>query len=1138
MKILFNDQWLFRKVGIDTPECSLFNEGVWQEIDVPHDWMIYDVQHLHENSIGCYKKRFNVISLRDDQLFLRFDGVYMDTTIYLNQKKIFEWKYGYSRFEVDLTDLVIAGENELWVKCEYRCPNSRWYSGAGIYRNVWLIQKPQAYLVSDGSYLSTKPNGEIWEVEIDIEAIAVKEPIQALIEHSITDAEGKEVAYSEEEVSLSHAILNHKRILNVFKPRLWDVEDPYLYHMTSKLIVQGKIWDEKTQNLGFRQFRVDSNEGFFLNGRSIKIQGACQHHDLGALGSAFNEVALRRQFETLKEMGINAIRTAHNMPAAEVMDIADEMGLLIYTEAFDMWESCKTDYDYGLYFKEWWEKDLRSWVRRDRNHPSLIFWGIGNEIYDTRFERGKEIAQRLNDAVRNLDPRRNGLTAIGSNYIEFKAAQQCSEVVEVSGYNYKESLYDRHHAKYPHWCIFGSETSSTVQSRGVYHFPLSNRLLTYDDGQCSCLGNCTTNWGAKNVDEVIVNHRDRNYCFGQFIWSGWDYIGEPTPYFSKNSFFGQIDTAGFKKDTFYHYQAEWVPYQIKPMIHILPYWDFNEGQLIDVCIYSNAPIVELCFNGKSLGKQEIDHVHGKKLQGIWQLPYQKGVLKAIAYDKEGNVLITEEQSSFTDPVKIMAKPNKTKLLANGEDLIFVEISTVDQEGIEVANGRSRMQVKVTGAGRLVGLDNGDSTDYEEYKGTSRKLFSGKLLAIIAAKKEAGWIEVEVTSPELEKAYLKLEAIPSEMRTGVSALIENKPSPHCDEIPVRKIELSCLESRVLDQSHKEVVVTAKIYPENATYRDVVFKAITLEGIESNSVSIKVEGLKARLIAKGDGAFRLCASSHNGRALPEVISELEFEVVGMGKANLDPYGLVSGCKCSTSSYPTKVSFQGGAFLDTTNEAIFTFEDVDFGEFGSDEMTIPIFSFQDEFPIQVWQGTLEEGECLVTDYYRAKSWYNHYQANTYKLSKRLKGLQTLTIALWPGERISLQGFSFTKLNKATQKLYGSECNRVTGDCFHIEERAITQIGNNVTIEYHHMDFGEEGVEGIKLYAHSFIPVQTIQIHFIDEKGNSQIQSIEIPFSESYQEWAFPLEKVKGKKQVNLIFLPGSKLDLEWIWFIKENQ
>ena len=565
MRERFNDQWFFHKDGLDRINQLPWEIRNWQRVDIPHDWMIDQVKDLYENSIGYYKKFFDFHPSPNRQVLLRFDGVYMDTTIYLNGKAICEWKYGYSTFEVDLTEHIKEGLNELYVRCVYRSPNSRWYSGAGIYRNVWLINRAETHFASDGIYVTTsKVDEDTWEVTVDSELEGMKKQQEATVRHTLRDANGNEVASSMNACASQEQMVTDTQQMKITAPKLWDIGKGNLYQMTSELIVDGKVMDEVVQNIGFKTMALDPNEGFFLNGRHLTINGVCQHHDLGALGAAVNKEALKRQLEILQEMGVNAIRTAHNMPDPSVMELADEMGILIYSESFDMWEDSKTDYDYGLYFKKWWERDVKSWVKRDRNHVSLMLWGIGNEIFDTRFEKGEGIAKKLCEAIRKWDPRKNAFTAIGSNFIDFEEAQRCSEHVDAAGYNYKESLYDVHHEKYPHWCIFGSETSSTVQSRGIYHFPLSNRVLTYEDGQCSSLGNCTTNWGAKDSDEVIVNHRDHTFCFGQFLWSGWDYIGEPTPYFSKNSFFGQIDTAGFKKDTFYNYQAAWTDYKTSP----------------------------------------------------------------------------------------------------------------------------------------------------------------------------------------------------------------------------------------------------------------------------------------------------------------------------------------------------------------------------------------------------------------------------------------------------------------------------------------------------------------------------------------------------------------------------------------------
>lgn len=1138
MRTRWNEGWEFLRVPLDTGMEKIESSKEWAQVDLPHDWMIYHTENLYEDGIGCYRKTLEVKNPGAEQVFLRFEGVYMDTIIYLNQKEIDTWKYGYSTFEVDLTKELQKGRNEILVHCTYRSPNSRWYSGAGIYRTVWLIQKPSAYFVSDGSYITTEKNGDMWKVQIDIEAVnksSVQKEVQAQIRHRIYDADHVVVTQCVQDAKLSENISIDHQELQVSNPNLWDIECPYLYHVTSELLVDDVVQDSVTQNLGFKTVRIDPDHGFFLNDRWIKIQGVCQHHDLGALGAAMNPVALRRQFTMLKEMGVNSVRSAHNMPSVEFMELADEMGLLVYSESFDMWERTKTDYDYGNYFGEWWKKDVTSWVRRDRNHPSLIFWGIGNEIYDTHLESGYQITIMLRDAVRELDPRKNGLVAIGSNYIEWDNAQKCSNEVDVSGYNYMEHLYDQHHKKYPSWCIFGSETSSTVQSRGIYHFPYGNRLLTHDDLQCSCLGNCTVNWGAKNVDTVVANHRDREFVFGQYLWTGWDYIGEPTPYFTKSSYFGQIDTAGFKKDTFYHYQAEWTDYKKVPMVHILPYWDFNEGQKIDVCVYSNAPQVELFLNGESLGKKNIDHAHGKLLQAIWQIPYTQGKLMAYAYDENGTRIAKDSQASFHDAAEVVLKPDKYKLNADGQDLIFVEITAIDDEGHYVANARNRMEVTVTGAGRLIGLDNGDSTDYDQYKGTSRRLFSGKLLAIVAAKKEAGLIHVKVTSKGLISASVDLVALPCEPIQGWSAKMENIPSLPNEEIPVRKIALMNHGAAKLTPDQAETRVTATIYPVNATYHDIEFRAMTLDGIESNCVQVEREGNTAVVKARGDGEFRLLCSANNDKDHPEVISELELSVEGFGRATLDPYQMISGCQYSNSTCDVKLSFQGGIYITSNQRSMICFEYVDFGSFGSDEITIPIFSFAEHVPVEVWIGDMDRNAvCVLKDTYQAKSWYNHYQANTFKLSERVSGLQTVNLIVEPDIKMSLQGFVFTKKEKAYATLQAKDNNRITGDTFTVEEDAITGIGNNVTLEYEEMDFKDIGFTKLVMCGRSHIECNTIHVRFINEEGSIH-QIIEFPYSEEYIEKTFEMKSVTGSHQLNLIFLPGSKFDLKWFRFEK---
>lgn len=1147
MKTLFTDGWQFGKFSLDATveeiltaasagALSEHQKQAFTAVDLPHDWMISQTQDLYENSIGCYRKTFDYTD-NGGHVFLNFEGVYMNSRYYLNGEEVFFWPYGYSTFEFEITPFLKEGANELLVICRYESPNTRWYSGAGIYRNVWLVEKGDAYLVTGGTYFTADhADNDDFRVTVDAEAVyrsdICGETVDAVIRHSLYDAEGALVAQLTKLATLSEEVTRTVQEVNVLGVHRWDMDDPYLYTLTTELIVDDTVVDSLTEKVGFRTIRFDCNEGFFLNDRHVKIHGACMHHDMGSLGAAVNKHAIRRQFESLQRMGINSVRTSHNMPAVELMELADEMGMLINSESFDMWAGHKTDYDYAAFFNEFWQKDVTSWIRRDRNHPSVIMWSIGNEIYDTHTEAGLAITKMLRDEVRVHDYRHTAYTTIGSNYIAWEGAQRCSDELELSGYNYAERLYAEHHEKYPHWCIYGSETSSTVQSRGIYHFPASNRLLTFDDLQCSSLDNCSTNWGAKNTKSVITMDRDAEFCFGQYIWTGWDYIGEPTPYFTKNSYFGQVDTAGFEKDSYYIYQAEWTDYKKAPMVHLVPYWDFNPGQIIDVQVYSNAPKVELFFNGISQGTYDIDHAHGTALNGAWQIPYEEGTLRAVAYDENGNIIATDEQSSFTDPVAICLEANKDTMQADGEDLIFLTISTVDKDGHFVANARNRMKVTVDGAARLVGLDNGDSTDYDQYKGTSRKLFSGKLLAILAAKKEAGDITVTVSSKELPDATIALQATPAASNPHLCADAENFETPHYDEIPIRKVTLTADGPRELNADCRESVVRAEIHPTNATYRDLTYRAITLDGVDSNAVKIEPaeDGLSAKIIALGDEeCYYVYCFANNGKDHPEVLSVLEYKNVGLGRATIDPYNLVCACKHTGSNRNPILSFQGGIFTNQETTWI-RFDNVDFGEYGSDEITIPIFSFDTCLPVEVWEGTPENGTLLFSGNYESPSWYNHYQSNTFKLSKRLKGMKTFSIQLHT--RLSINGFAFTKFEKAFGTLNATENNMINGDSYTITEDSINEIGNNVDIEFRNMNFGEQGCSKIVICGHSHIPTNTLHVRFSGDGGDVN-QIVEFPGSGELQELTFPLTPVYGMQKINFIFLPGSKFDFKYFRF-----
>ena len=1225
----FNNDWLFAKQPLHTEyTAAMSDSAAWTPVTLPHDWLIYDARNLYENGEGWYRRTLAWSEpYPGARSSLRFEGVYMDATLYVNGHEAGAWKYGYSTFEFDITPYLTNGSNEIVVRVVHESPNSRWYSGAGIYRNVWLRTYPDTHIAADGVYISTScAGGDAWVVDVETEIVrggrsekgadgaggesranggneangggaaigtnaadhvdtakgadgangadlaaaaagaASGSTARLAVRHRVLDAAGNTVAEAMvddvPEIAEHGGIVRARARIPMGQPQLWDLSQPYCYRLVTELVNGNAVTMTEANAFGFRTLAFDSQHGFLLNGRQVKLHGVCQHHDLGCLGAAVNKAALRRQIALLQEMGVNAIRTAHNMPAVELMDLADEMGVLIVSEAFDMWERKKTTYDYARFFPDWWRKDVAGWVRRDRNRPSLLMWSIGNEIYDTHAdERGQELTRLLRDEVRMHDPRGNAPVTIGSNYMPWENAQKCADLVKLAGYNYAEKYYDRHHAEHPDWIIYGSETSSTVQSRGIYHFPLAQSVLADDDEQCSSLGNSSTSWGAKSTEWCIIADRDASYSPGQFLWTGFDYIGEPTPYHTKNSYFGQLDTAGFKKDSFYIYQAEWTDYRVSPMIHIFPYWDFSPGQMIDVRVCSNAPKIELFHDGASLGAVDIDHAHGQKLLGEWRIPYAPGELRAVAYDEAGAVIAEDARTSFGDAAALVLTPDKTALAADGSDLIFVEITALDCDGHPVDNANNRVHVTVDGPGRLVGLDNGDSTDYDSYKGDNRRLFSGKLLAVIAATLNAGAITVRAASQGLQSGTLELTAVPTALtnQTDLDALSlydswAGAPDPilraedssgsdnddRLGEIPVRKLEIVCPQGNRLTPENRSLPICVKLHPANATYRDVQWRITNAAGIDANIATIEAHGHEAVITAKGDGEVYIRCATTNGADRTRLYSLMEFRIEGLGQACLNPYEFVSAGYHSQASTNLTNGNERGMATARDGESRICFDNIDFDSYGSDEITLPIFALDsEEFPIEIWEGIPGMGgapgaEMLAKVTYRKPSRWNVYQEETYRLPRRLRGITSLTFVL--RRKIHLKGFRFAKLHKAYARLSALDNTRIYGDSFTLVEDAIEQIGNNVSLVYEDMDFGAAGSTELVICGRSPLDKNTVHILLSGPGGDSR-QIVEFTRSAAdgdYAEQTFALEPVAGPHTVTFVFLPGSQFDLRWFRFM----
>lgn len=1161
---LLNDCWSFLKTSPGTELPDIEDRGEeFQAVDIPHDWLIYDVNNLYEDSTGWYLRKLSGEMLdpkSGERIYLRFDGVYMDCTLYVNRRKVGDWKYGYSAFGFDITDLLdAAGENELLLQVRFLSPNSRWYSGAGIYRNVWLRKYPKAYLPMDGTYVTT---GEIlggYHIEIETECAGViTESTRCRYTLLREGEEDKALGWGQLMSEGDRPFFRGE--YDLLEVKEWDIDAPNCYRLRVELFdseaADGQeAMDMDELNIGFRRMEFSPDKGFFLNGRHVKLNGVCEHHDLGCLGAAFHKDAMRRKLSILKEMGVNAIRTSHNMPAKEVMELADEMGILVVSEAFDMWERTKTAYDYGRFFKEWAEKDVRSWIRRDRNHPSLLLWSIGNEIYDTHAdEHGQEITRRLMGYVREHDPKKNALITIGSNYMPWEGAQNCADIVKVAGYNYGEKYYTDHHKKHPDWIIYGSETASVVQSRGIYRFPLSQSVLADEDEQCSSLGNSSTSWGAKSMEKCILMDRDAPFSLGQFLWTGFDYIGEPTPYHTKNSYFGQIDTAGFKKDAYYLLQAEWTDVHTNPMVHLFPYWDFNEGQLIDVRACTNGDSVELFVNGVSQGRQMIDHRNGDRLIADWQVLYHAGEIEAVAYDHEGREIAREKRCSFTDGVQLKLTADRESMRANGEDLCFITIEALDGQGRTVENAMDYVRVEVTGEGRLLGLDNGDSTDTDPYKGCYRKLFMGKLLAVVAATDKAGTIKVRATSPSLNGTELAINTMGAPVREGIS-FRENVQNTdelgksgtiaegrELNRIPVRKLGIEAPRGTLLTPEEPSVPVTVRVFPENADDKEILLKLVNTNGIEISHVKIEEEDLSdgvynARLTALGDGAFQVRAFSKSGGDKIKLISQLDFEAQGLGTAFLNPYRFLSaGLFSGTIGEVSNGNEKGIATARDGKSGVY-YTGIDFGAYGADTITMPVFALSDApYPIEIWEGIPNEAGSRLVDtiIYQKPSKWNVYQEETWKLSERFRGVSTIGFVL--GDKVHIKGFTFLYEEKAFRRLAAAECDQIYGDSFTVEKEVVGGIGNNVTLVYEDMDFGEKGAGSLTLWGNTELKKNTIHVHFTAKTGNVVNSILEYP--NGTDSMTFPIEGFCGKGRVEFIFLPGSSFNMQAVQFHEKEE
>lgn len=745
--VSFDLGWKFHLGDVSGAQGATFDDSSWTALDVPHDWSIAlpfnqsspakDGGGYLDGGLGWYRKTFTLpASSAGHKLFIQFDGVYMDSTVYLNGTQIGGRPYGYSSFECDITAAAkVGGSNVLAVKVNNAQPSSRWYSGSGIYRHTWLKTVNPIRVAYTGTKVTTP------QVTASSATVSLTTTIQndsgssqsVTLESSVRDASGAEVGKA---TSAATAIDTGKsadvaQTVTVTNPKLWSPSTPYLYSVVTTVSAGGEVVDTYKTPLGIRTLAFDASTGFSLNGTKMKINGVCNHHDLGALGAAVNHRALEKRMQILKDMGANAVRTSHNPPAPELLDLADRMGFLIMDEAFDCWYAGKNTYDYGRFYNKWASVDMEDFVSRDRNHPSVIIWSIGNEVAQAG---DKAAVQNLISYVRAKDDTR----PITQAYAAWVGEDSITGLEDLVGINYAPDRYDSVHTAHPTYKMIASESSSALRSRGIYN-GANTQCSSYDDQAAGWGHTAETSW--KNVNT-------RAWIAGEFIWTGFDYIGEPTPYTwpAKSSYFGIIDTANFPKDVFYFYQSKWNA-DGPTMVHIVPmnWTNWTAGQAVKVLVYTNAESVELFLNGKSQGSKTMDIAKTGKLQ--WSVPFATGTLEAKA-TKGGALVASDKVQTAGAAAALAVKADRTSIVADGRDLSFVEIDVVDAQGVIVPQASNAIDFTVSGPGKLVGVDNGNPISHESYKGISRSAFSGKALAIVQSTTSAGTITLKATSGTL------------------------------------------------------------------------------------------------------------------------------------------------------------------------------------------------------------------------------------------------------------------------------------------------------------------------------------------------------------------------------------------------------
>lgn len=775
--------WEFR-LGHD---CDAAED--WQTVTIPHDWAISGpfsrdndlqeiavTQNLETTASvktgrtgglpyvgkGAYRHTLPLDGKGDNRYILLFDGAMSEAQVLVNGQKICFWPYGYNAFWCDATDALHEGDNNLCVLLENRPQSSRWYPGAGLYRKVRLLTLPRVHVPVWGTCVTTPYVGEDYaSVTLRTEVAGIPDGTFVQIETVIRDGDGRSVATRTDvrKINYSRPVEQH---LIVERPLLWSPETPALYTAESTISHQGMKVDTCTTRFGIRSVQLRADKGFFLNGECRKFRGVCLHHDLGPLGAAVNKAAIRRQLTMLKEMGCDAIRTSHNMPAEELVELCDEMGFMVMVEPFDEWDVAKCENGYHRFFGDWAERDMVNMLRHFRNNPSVVMWSIGNEVPTQWTPGGYKVATWLQSICRREDPTRP--VTCGMDQIDAVLGNGFADQLDIAGFNYKPSRYAEAYALLPQNLILGSETASTVSSRGVYHFPIvQGGNLLHDDHQSSSYDVEHCDWS--NIpDEDLAMDEDYEWVVGQFVWTGFDYLGEPSPYDTDawpnhSSVFGIIDLASIPKDRYWLYRSVWN--RTQPTLHILPHWNWKgrEGERTPVFVYTSYPEAELFVNGDSQGRRtKCDSTVMHRYRLMWNdVRYQPGELRVVAYDDEGNPAAEKRIATADKPHAISLTPDRTRLAADGEDLAYVNVRIVDKAGNFVPTDTRQVTIRVSGAGRFRAMANGDPTCLEPFQASRMHLFSGQLTALVQSAETAGEIVVEASAPGVRSCRIVLNA---------------------------------------------------------------------------------------------------------------------------------------------------------------------------------------------------------------------------------------------------------------------------------------------------------------------------------------------------------------------------------------------